>query len=71
MNRKDQRPSKISYERHLNHLGVPENDRKSKGGRIPDYVKYGTWIRVNEPEKFESGYEAFKAKARAEEAKAK
>ncbi len=69
MNRKDQRPSKIAYERYLNQLGVPENDRKSNGGRIPDYVKYGTWIRVNETEKFESGYEEFKAKARAAEKK--
>ncbi|MBS4012624.1 MAG: hypothetical protein KGZ97_02520 [Bacteroidetes bacterium] len=69
MNRKDQRPSKIAYERHLNQLGVPENDRKSNGGRIPDYVKYGTWIRVNETEKFEAGYEEFKAKARAAEKK--
>lgn len=65
MNRKDQRPSKISYERHLNQSGVPDKERKSKGGIIPDYVKYGTWLRVNNPDKFIKGYEAYKAKARA------
>ncbi len=68
MNRKDDRPSKISYERYLNQLGIPEKEKKSKGGKIPDYVKYGTWLRVNNPEKFDKGYQEYKAKARAEEA---
>ena len=68
MNRKDQRPSKISYERHLNELGVPDKQKKSKGGIIPDYVKYGTWLRVNDPEKFLNGYEDYKAEARAKKA---
>ncbi len=67
MNRKDERPSKISYERHLNQLGIPEDDKKSKGGKIPDYVKYGTWLRVNDPEAFETGYQEWKAKIRAQE----
>lgn len=67
MNRKDERPSKISYERHLNQLGIPEDDKKSKGGKIPDYVKYGTWLRVNDPEAFEAGYQEWKAKVRARE----
>jgi hypothetical protein len=69
MNRKDERPSKISYERHLNQLGIPENDKKSNGGIIPDYVKFGTWLRVNNPDAFESGYREWKAKVRAEEDK--
>ncbi|MDX9941330.1 MAG: hypothetical protein RBS53_03830 [Bacteroidales bacterium] len=67
MNRKDDRPSKISYERHLNQLGIPEQEKKSNGGIIPDYVKYGTWLRVNNSEFFEEGYQAWKAKVRAEE----
>ncbi|MEE4177386.1 MAG: hypothetical protein V2I46_07750 [Bacteroides sp.] len=67
MNRKDDRPSKISYERHLNQLGIPEQEKKSSGGIIPDYVKYGTWLRVNDPDAFEEGYQAWKAKVRAEE----
>jgi hypothetical protein len=66
MNRKEDRPSKIAYERHLNQLGIPGDSRKSKGGRVPDYVKYGTWLRVNDPGGFESGYQAWKAKVRAE-----
>lgn len=66
MNRKEDRPSKIAYERHLNQLGIPEEQKKSKGGQIPDYVKYGTWLRVNEPEGFESGYQTWKARMRAD-----
>jgi hypothetical protein len=67
MNRKDERPSKISYERYLNELGIPEEQRKSKNGPIPDYVKYGTWLRVNDTEKFEADYQAWKMKVRAEQ----
>ncbi len=67
MNRKDERPSKISYERYLNELGIPEDLKKSNGGHIPDYVKYGTWLRVNEAEKFENDYQEWKAKVRAEQ----
>ncbi len=68
MNRKEDRPSKISYERQLNQKGIPEDQKKSNGGRIPDYVKYGTWLRVNDPEYFQKTYEEWKAKMRAEEA---
>jgi hypothetical protein len=67
MNRKEDRPSKIAYERHLNQLGIPDELKKSKGGQIPDYVKYGTWLRVNEPEGFEAGYQTWKAKIRADQ----
>ncbi len=66
MNRKDERPSKISYERHLNKEGIPEKQKKSNGGHIPDYVKYGTWLRVNDPELFEKTYQEWRAKVRAE-----
>lgn len=67
MNKKDERPSKISYERHLNEEGIPESLRKSNGGQIPDYVKYGTWLRVNDTEEFELGYRNWKALVRATE----
>ncbi|TVQ92661.1 MAG: hypothetical protein EA393_03175 [Bacteroidetes bacterium] len=67
MNRKEERPSKISYERYLNELGIPEDQKKSNGGHIPDYVKYGTWLRVNDSEKFENDYQEWKAKVRAEQ----
>jgi len=67
MNRKDERPSKISYERYLNELGIPEAQKKSNNGNIPDYVKYGTWLRVNDTDKFESDYQAWKQKMRAEQ----
>lgn len=67
MNRKDERPSKISYERYLNELGIPEDQKKSNNGQIPDYVKYGTWLRVNDADKFEYDYQRWKAKVRAEQ----
>jgi hypothetical protein len=67
MNRKDERPSKISYERYLNELGIPEDQKKSKCGHIPDYVKYGTWLRVNDTDKFEADYQNWKMKVRAEQ----
>lgn len=70
MNRKDERPSKISYERHLNQSGIPDAEKKSNGGKIPDYVKYGTWLRVNDVDLFETSYREWKAKVRAEEEKA-
>lgn len=66
MNRKEERPSKIAYEKYLNQEGIPEDQKRSKGGNIPDYVKYGTWLRVNNPELFEKGYREWKAKVRAE-----
>lgn len=65
MNRKEDRPSKIAYERHLNQMGIPDNLKKTNGGHIPDYVKYGTWMRVNEPQNFESGYQSWKEKMRS------
>jgi len=67
MNRKDERPSKISYERHLNQKGIPDTEKKSNGGRVPDYVKYGTWLRVNDVDAFESGYVSWKVKMRQQE----
>lgn len=67
MNRKEDRPSKIAYERHLNQSGIPEEEKKSNGGKIPDYVKYGTWLRVNRSEFFENTYQEWKAKMRAQE----
>ncbi len=67
MNRKEDRPSKISYERHLNQIGIPDDQKKSKGGLIPDYVKYGTWLRVNNPDFFERTYKEWKDKVRAQE----
>ncbi len=66
MNKKEERPSKIAYERHLNQQGIPEKQKKSNGGHIPDYVKYGTWLRMNDPELFEDGYQEWKVKMRTQ-----
>ena len=44
------------FEEYLNELAVPENDRKSNGGRIPDHALYGTWLRRNDPIAFRCGY---------------
>lgn len=37
----------------LNELGVPENDKRSNGGLIPDRTtKYGNWLYRNDPTAF-------------------
>lgn len=36
----------------LNEIEVPEDDKKSNGGRIPDTVRYGSWLRRNDPVAF-------------------
>lgn len=46
---------KKDYEELLNEIGIPEDDKKSNGGRIPDNSKYGSWIRRNDPIAFEVG----------------
>lgn len=48
--------TKIKYQEYLNELGIPEADKKSNGGRIPDSSKYGDWVRKNDPIAFSTGY---------------
>lgn len=48
--------TRIDYEQYLNEVGVPEQDKKSNGGRIPDQRDYGTWLRINDPIAFNVGY---------------
>lgn len=36
------------FEDYLNDLGAPEADLESNGGRIPDHIPYGTWLRKND-----------------------
>ena len=52
--------TKKDFEEYLNEIGTPEDDKKSNGGRIPDYCKYGTWLRKNDCIAFEVGYSEFK-----------
>ncbi len=53
--------TKSNYERYLNEIGTPEDDKKSNGGRIPDYCKYGSWTRKNDPIAFEVGFGEWKS----------
>lgn len=48
------------YETYLNSMGVPEDDSRSNGGRIPDKAKYGSWLRKNDPIAFQVGFNEFK-----------
>lgn len=48
--------TRLGYEEYLNELGVPDDDLRSNGGRIPDGSKYGTWMRKNDPIAFNVGY---------------
>lgn len=47
---------KKDFEKLLNELGIPNDDKKSNGGRIPDHAKYGTWLRRNDPIAFTVAY---------------
>jgi hypothetical protein len=44
------------YINYLNEIGVPNNDKKSNGGRIPDTAKYGNWLYKNDPIAFNSSF---------------
>lgn len=47
---------KKDYVEFLNELGIPRDDLKSEGGRIPDSAKYGEWVRRNDQIAFNLGY---------------
>ena len=51
--------NQIDYVNYLNEIGIPEEDKKSNGGRIPDHAKYGEWSRRNDPIAFNVGYQDF------------
>lgn len=48
--------SKKKFEQYLNDFEIPEHDKKTNGGRIPDRCLYGTWLRNNDPIAFEVGF---------------
>lgn len=48
--------TKSNYELYLNEIGTPEDDKKSNGGRVPDYANYGVWLRKNDPIAFQVGF---------------
>jgi hypothetical protein len=41
----------------LNKNGIPEKEKQSNGGDIPDKSFYGGWLKQNKPEIFLKGYE--------------
>ena len=45
------------FEEYLNEHGIPLDDLKSEGGRIPDTAKYGRWLRKNDPVAFNVMFE--------------
>ena len=48
--------TKMQHERELNEYEIPEDDRQSNGGRIPDWCKYGSWLRRKDPVAFAVSY---------------
>lgn len=48
--------SRHNFEIELDEIGIPEDDKKSNGGRIKDSANYGSWVRQNDPIAFEVGY---------------
>ena len=51
--------NQVDYVNYLNEIGIPEEDKRSNGGRIPDHSKYGAWLRKNDPIAFNVGYHDF------------
>jgi hypothetical protein len=36
----------------LNQQGIPDMEKKSNGGLVPDFAQYGTWLKNNNPSRF-------------------
>jgi hypothetical protein len=52
--------TKKDYEEYLNDFGdIPDHDKTSHGGRIPDWAMYGSWLRRNDPIAFNVGFNEF------------
>ena len=50
--------TRAEYERWVNEVGVPDDEKQSNRGRIPDRCQnYGTWTRRNDPIAFNVGYQ--------------
>jgi hypothetical protein len=52
--------TKTYFIRYLNEQGCPEKDKKSNGGRIPDWANYGRWLKNNDPVAFAEQYNSWK-----------
>ena len=48
--------TKKNYIEFLNEIGTPEEDKKSNGGRIHDFAKYGSWLYKNDTIAFNVGF---------------
>ena len=48
--------TKKNYIDYLNEIGIPEEDKKSNGGRIPNHSKYGQWLYKNDSIAFNVGF---------------
>jgi hypothetical protein len=48
------------YEDYLNEIGVPDDDLYINGGRIPDFAKYGEWMRKNDIIAWNVGFQDWK-----------
>lgn len=47
------------YIAYLNEIGIPEDDKKSNGGRIPDHIGYGSWLKRHDSIAFYVGYHEY------------
>jgi hypothetical protein len=45
--------TRADAERWYNEAGVPEHEKRSRGGRIPDHARYGSWLRRNDAYAFD------------------
>jgi len=56
---REPKPTKSLYELVLNDTGIPENEKKSNEGQIPDSAKYGTWLRKYDTDLFNVNFKAW------------
>ncbi len=52
--------TKQQHIEELNEIGVPFQDQRSNGGRIPDNADYGAWMLRNDPIAFNVSYQEAK-----------
>ena len=52
MTERKQKYTNAEYERLLNDQGIPDHDLASKGGRIQDGTRYGSWLRKHDKVQF-------------------
>lgn len=55
----EHKKTRSGFERHMNDEGIPYHEKKSNGGRVKDGSNYGSFLRIHDPNLFESMFQAW------------